>query len=79
MAYLRVEKPRFLFLEGSAGAEATVGARRASRRLSGACRHIRSARRYLRGARRLFCRSPRGGRFRARPRRLFLRRLRGSR
>jgi hypothetical protein len=24
MAYLRVEKPRFLFLEGSAGAEATA-------------------------------------------------------
>jgi hypothetical protein len=26
MAYLRVEKPRFLFLEGSAGAEATADA-----------------------------------------------------
>jgi hypothetical protein len=26
MAYLRVEKPRFLFLDGSAGAEATADA-----------------------------------------------------
>jgi hypothetical protein len=72
-AYLKVEKPRFLFLEGSTGA--VVAAAIATAALLDAS----VARRCLRGARRLFHRPPGGGRFRARPGRLFLCLLCGSR
>jgi hypothetical protein len=65
MAYLTVEKPRFLFLQGHDRRRH----HRASRCLRGACR-------YLRGSHRLFRRLPGGGRSHALPRCLF---LRGSR
>jgi hypothetical protein len=80
MAYLRVETPRFLFLEGSAGAEDTADAATvAPPDASAACVSTSTARRHLCSVRRLLHRLPGGGRSRARPRHLFLRHLRGSR
>jgi hypothetical protein len=71
-AYLKVEKPRFLFLKGST--DAKVAADVATTALPTAS----AVHRHLHGARRLLRRPPGGGRFRARPRHLLLYRFRGS-
>jgi hypothetical protein len=74
MAYLRVEKPHFLFLEGSAGAEATTDVATVALSDASAARTGTSAACVASSVDR-----PAAGGFRARSRRLLLCRLRGSR